>query len=323
MQLSVCTSQPFGPQVFGCAGVVVRPARCSGVRALRGPCAMRLALATAGKRKLGPASSSSADVARPAASGDVRPLDVFGRPGDARPSAGKARDWGLPSGLAAHLDTWGAAFVKGVDVARRAWLSAHGRPATWPSAQQLRVGTDCSGAEAPVWALRGLGIPHAHVFSCDVEPRVRDFIEATSRPAGPIYPDMLSRDLTKLPDHTAYVCGFPCKAFSMLRRHSTRLLKEKTAKPFFECVRVLKHSRPLMAVLENVMGVAAVLPQILAKLRDIRGYFVFVVPIDSTHLGFFAGQKPPTLRNEPSLSITLDNSSAKSSKERNFSDFLV
>ena len=271
--------------------------RCLGVWALRGPRAMRMALASAGSSKRGPTSSSSVGVSRPASSGDARPsiragagarsaaATASGRHGGSSASAGKARDWGVPPSLAAKLDTWGDPFVRTVDAARRAWLSAHGCPATWPSAQQLRVGTDCSGAEAPIWALRGMGIPHVHVFSCDIEPRVRSFIEATSCPAGPIYPDMLSRDLASLPACSAYVCGFPCKAFSMLRRHSTQLLKEKTAKPFFEVVRVVRHRRPLLAVLENVRGITAVLPQILAKLRDVPGYFVFVVPIDSTHLG--------------------------------------
>ena len=83
----------------------------------------------------------------------------------------------------------------------------------------VRVGTDCSGAEAPIWALRAMGIKHVHKFSCDWEKPVRDFIAAVSPPAGPIFQNMLTRKTDDIPDMDLYVCGFPCTPFSSLRRH--------------------------------------------------------------------------------------------------------
>ena len=196
-----------------------------------------------------------------------------------------ASHWGVPPGVAAKLDTWGMDFAGKVRECGRVSLQARGLPVTWPSRDQLRVGTDCSGAEAPVWALKGMGLSHVHAFSCDIEASVRRFIQATSPPQGPIYADMLKRPPSELPDFSVYICGFPCKPYSSLRRHSTKLLKEASAKPFFAVVRLLRERRPVLAVLENVRGIQAVFKQVFAQLRRIAGYFVFVVPMDSADLG--------------------------------------
>ena len=196
-----------------------------------------------------------------------------------------ASHWGVPPGVAAKLDNWGRELVNRVRVCGRASLSAAGLPVTWPSRDQLHVGTDCSGAEAPIWALKGMGLSHVHKFSCDIVPSVRDFIQATSPPEGPIYSDMLKRPVGDLPAHSLYCCGFPCKAFSFLRRHSTKLLKEASAKPFFAVIRLLRERRPVLAVLENVRGIQTVFTAVFAQLKKIEGYYVFVLPMDSVELG--------------------------------------
>ena len=196
-----------------------------------------------------------------------------------------ASHWAMPSALAAKLDNWGPPFVRGVRECGRVALAKQGILASWPTRDQLHVGTDCSGAEAPVWALHAMGITHVHKFSCDIQPSVRQFIQATSPPQGPIYEDMLAREIAEMPAHSIYCCGFPCKAFSLLRRHSTRLLKEASAKPFFAVLRVIRHHMPLVAVLENVRGLRTVFAQVFAHLKKIPGYFIFVLPMDSTDLG--------------------------------------
>ena len=35
--------------------------------------------------------------------------------------------------------------------------------------KKLRVGTDCSGIEAPIEALKQLKIPYTHVFSSEID----------------------------------------------------------------------------------------------------------------------------------------------------------
>ena len=42
----------------------------------------------------------------------------------------------------------------------------------------VRVGTDCSGLEAPFLALRAMQVPFHHVLSSGINPRKRKFIEA-------------------------------------------------------------------------------------------------------------------------------------------------
>ena len=211
--------------------------------------------------------------------------EVAHSPGAANPALFSPGYWGLPAAAVARLNDWGLDFVRKVRESGRSGLASRGMSPTWPTGAQLRLGTDCSGAEAPVWALVAMRIPHTHVFSCDIDPHVRSFIAATSPPKGPIYHDMLNRKTEDLPAHSIYCCGFPCKAFSSLRRHSTKLLKEKTARPFFALLNVIRHSRPLIVVLENVIGIRAVLEKVLGNLKQIDGYFIFVIPIDSADLG--------------------------------------
>ena len=45
----------------------------------------------------------------------------------------------------------------------------------------LRIGTDCSGIEAPIQALLQMQVPFEHVFSCDSDPYVLKSIEANHR----------------------------------------------------------------------------------------------------------------------------------------------
>ena len=183
------------------------------------------------------------------------------------------------------LASWGPSLARQVAVARRQWLETHGVRVSGEASPRVKVGTDCSGAEAPIWALRAMQVPHTHVFSCDWKERVRDFIKATSPPAGPIFADMLQRRCEDIPAMDIYVCGFPCTPFSTLRHHRTRLLKEDAAKPFFCILRVLRERKPKLAVLENVMGIRQVMAKVLRYLGGTRMYQVIVLPIDSLDLG--------------------------------------
>ena len=48
----------------------------------------------------------------------------------------------------------------------------------------LRVDTNSSALDAPVMALRAVGVRHRHEFSCDSAPSVRAFLEANTAEAG-------------------------------------------------------------------------------------------------------------------------------------------
>ena len=46
----------------------------------------------------------------------------------------------------------------------------------------IKIGTDCSGLETPVQALRNLEVSHEHTFSCDNDGAVHEMIKANFEP---------------------------------------------------------------------------------------------------------------------------------------------
>ena len=146
----------------------------------------------------------------------------------------------------------------------------------------IKIGTDCSGLEAPIWALRALKIPHQQMFASEAARAPTAMIRANTRP-GTLYPDVLSKDLTGLPQVDMYVAGFSCKPFSTLH-HGTRLLKDPQAAIFFAVARRIAAIRPPCFVLENVCGIRRVLRQVLSVLRR-PGYTVQVLLMNPSDLG--------------------------------------
>ena len=143
-----------------------------------------------------------------------------------------------------------------------------------------RVGTDCSGLEAPVLALVAMGIRHRHVSSCDCAPSAQSFLKAnTAKPGGPLrpagsvvpahYPDMLRRDHNAMPDLDVYVCGFPCQPFSTLH-HGSRVFRDPKARPFYAMLATIRARLPALAVLENVVGIHRVLGRVWRHLLALR-----------------------------------------------------
>lgn len=199
-----------------------------------------------------------------------------------------AREWGVPRELARELDTWGLSLRQKVRACREQWIKKHmcgARLCELPKRDNLHVGTDCSGAEAPIWSLRAMGIPHKHCFSCDQKPKVREYIRAACTPEGPIFENMLSRPSTSVPQHSVYVCGFPCTPFSRLRQHSTRLLREPAAKPMYGALRTVREMLPAVAIFENVIGLDQVMGRVCGCLRRLSWYWTFAFKIDSHQLG--------------------------------------
>ena len=124
----------------------------------------------------------------------------------------------------------------------------------------LRIGTDCSGIEAPIQALRQLGIPHRHVWSSDIDKFCIQSIKANYEPErlygdpnGP-YPDgdITKRDHSTLPDIDLYICGFPCQPFSTAGQRKG--FDDKRGNVFWSCLDVIKVKQPKYFILENVKG---------------------------------------------------------------------
>ena len=62
----------------------------------------------------------------------------------------------------------------------------------------LKIGTDCSGIEAPIEALRQMKVVHEQVWSCEIEKYVLPMLNANSKHKI-FYEDMTKRDYKKLP----------------------------------------------------------------------------------------------------------------------------
>lgn len=146
---------------------------------------------------------------------------------------------------------------------------------TYMTIKKWNVGTDCSGIEAPIQALKQLKIPHNHVFSSDIDENVIKSINANYNPTH-IYNDITKRELTDDPINL-YVCGFPCQTFSTAgTRKGT---KDKRGQIFNHCLKVIKTKTPEIFILENVKGLLTInggktFKQIIKKLENIKKYKV-------------------------------------------------
>jgi DNA (cytosine-5)-methyltransferase 1 len=125
----------------------------------------------------------------------------------------------------------------------------------------LRIGTDCSGIDAPIQALRQLGIPHKHVFSSDIDKYCIQTLKANydipiifgdkdgDHPDG----DITKRDISYVPDIDLYVCGFPCQPFS--QAGGRKGLGDKRGNVFWSCIDVIMSRQPKYFILENVKNI--------------------------------------------------------------------
>ncbi len=161
----------------------------------------------------------------------------------------------------------------------RRLLSRIPRPAG-PGAEVLRVWTDCSGMDAPLWALRYLGLPVRHVHGCDIEPSVHKFWQAhfaTGDDDDVFCRDLTRRDVKSLlatvgrPD--MYVAGFPCPTFSVAGKGGG--VADGRGQLLVYIVHTISMLQPPLFLLENVCGLLtqhrSVLQWLLRELKGIGG----------------------------------------------------
>jgi DNA (cytosine-5)-methyltransferase 1 len=129
-----------------------------------------------------------------------------------------------------------------------------------PFESVLRVGTDCSGIEAPIQALRQLKIPFKHIFSSEIDKYCIQSIKANYHPEIIFgdkegqFPegDITKRNIEDVPDIDLYVAGFPCQPFSMIGKR--RGFNDKRGNVFWSCLEVIEKKQPKYFILENVKG---------------------------------------------------------------------
>lgn len=124
----------------------------------------------------------------------------------------------------------------------------------------LKIGTDCSGIEAPIQALIQMNIPFKHVFSSDIDKYCIQSIKANYEPEiifgdkDGAFPDgdITKRNINDVPDIDLYICGFPCQPFSTAGERKG--FNDKRGNVFFSCLEVIEKKQPRYFILENVKG---------------------------------------------------------------------
>ena len=152
------------------------------------------------------------------------------------------------------------------------------------SSRIIRIGTDCSGIEAPIEALRQLKINHQHCWASDINPYVIQSIKANYNP-DIIFGDpdnKTSGDITRrnhqlLPDVDIYVCGFPCQPFSSAGKRNG--FQDPRGTVFWSCVETIQCVRPKCFILENVFGIMShdkgnTFKTIISTLESLKDYTV-------------------------------------------------
>ena len=144
-----------------------------------------------------------------------------------------------------------------------------------PSTRRLSsilVGTDCSGIEAPIFALINMGIPFIHSFASDIDKDVVRTIKANTQPLI-IYDNLHDRDNSKTAQVDLYVAGFPCQPFSTMGKQEG--FDDARGTVFFGILDYITQKLPKVFVLENVKGLVTMqkgklLYQIMKLLRSIK-----------------------------------------------------
>lgn len=165
----------------------------------------------------------------------------------------------------------------------------------------IKLGTDCSGAEAPWFALKAIcselasqlavNLKVQHQFACDILPISQHFIVQNSKPMF-LFEDLRERTdvgyclqsemMMPVPSHLdLYVAGFPCKDFSILNSKRP-CLQGPHAATFHGVVGYIKRHQPATFLLENVQGIAmrkkgeakAPITEVMEILRALDGYEV-------------------------------------------------
>mmetsp|Transcript_79051 Transcript_79051/g.256372 ORF Transcript_79051/g.256372 Transcript_79051/m.256372 type:complete len:399 (+) Transcript_79051:59-1255(+) len=123
--------------------------------------------------------------------------------------------------------------------------------------KSIALGTDCSGMETPVMALKNLGVDVNHVFACDVNVYAKKTIMANFPPKQ-WYDDLTKRDNTTAPKTDLYVAGFPCQPFSSAGKQQGFADERGRGTVFWSIRDYIDCKQPKVFILENVVGLTTI-----------------------------------------------------------------
>lgn len=149
----------------------------------------------------------------------------------------------------------------------------------------LKIGTDCSGIEAPIQALINLNVIHDHIFSCEIDKYARQSILANYRPKV-LYEDITTDKKEHLLD--MYVCGFPCQPFSLSGNRKGS--DDPRGNIFDHCIKNIRNTNTKIFVLENVRGIISIdngkyWEYVLNELKKLDKYNVCFKLLNTRHYG--------------------------------------
>ena len=155
----------------------------------------------------------------------------------------------------------------------------------------LKIGTDCSGIEAPIEALNNIcneyNLNYEHEFSSEISEYATEYINKNHNPKI-LFNDMTKRKPEDIPYIDIYVSGFPCQPYSRANKYKTSV--DPRLNLFEDCIKVIKTVSPKFFILENVKTLVTLnngsyFNEILKRLNDINKYSIHYKVINSKELG--------------------------------------
>ena len=155
----------------------------------------------------------------------------------------------------------------------------------------IKIGTDCSGIEAPIEALKNIcennNLSFEHEFSSEISEYATEYIKKNHNPKI-LFNDMTKRKVNEIPYIDIYVSGFPCQPYSRANKFKTAV--DPRLNLFEDCIRVIQTVSPKFFILENVKTLCTLnngsyFNDILKRLNDINKYSIYHKVINSKDLG--------------------------------------
>ncbi len=166
----------------------------------------------------------------------------------------------------------------GIDC-RKPKLNKHGASKTLlqtTAGKPLTVGTDCSGWESIIMALRSMSLDISHIFACDDNRAVKKTILLNHKPR--IYYDNIeNRDPHSVPCVDIYHAGFPCQPFSLAGLKLGKADPKGRGSIVNRCLNYVQAKHPKIVLFENVKGLKLLHPQVLSEIEGVlktEGYTV-------------------------------------------------
>ena len=155
----------------------------------------------------------------------------------------------------------------------------------------IKIGTDCSGIEAPIEALQNIckkyKLSYSHEFSSDISEYVFEYINNNHKPKI-LFNDMTKRNVKDIPNIDIYVSGFPCQPFSRANKFKTPV--DPRLNLFEDCLKVISNKLPKFFILENVKTLVTLnngsyFNDIIKRLENFNEYSIYYKVINSKDMG--------------------------------------